>query len=293
VNPSGRKLMLHRRLRRQLLLEDSEQVLGKARQLAKEARIEVLRMTSQANAPHVGSALSVIDILSVLYSGGANIYPANSRLEERDVVLLSKGHAASALYAILGIKDFFPLNNLENYCENGSLLGGHVTSSGLPGIELSTGSLGHALPYGVGISLMRKLEGKEGNVFVVISDGECDEGTTWESALLANHHCLHNLTVVLDRNRLQSLKDTEVTLKLEPLKDKWTAFGWAVFDVDGHNYAELLSAIWQEQFGPKLIIANTTKGRGVSFMENSVLWHYRSLGVDELDAAIEEILQAR
>ena len=268
-------------------------VSHEAKKLAREARVQILKMTSHAKASHVGSALSVIDILSVLYSGAANISPANSNCDARDIVLLSKGHAASALYAVLGIKGFFSMNNLERYCDNGALLGGHVTATGLSGIELSTGSLGHAFPYGVGISLSRKLEGKEGKVIVVMSDGECDEGTTWESALLANHHRLSNLIVIIDRNRIQSLKDTETTLMLEPLKDKWIAFGWSVFESEGHNYLDLTSKILHKDVSPKVIIANTIKGRGVSFMENSVSWHYKSPNADDLNKAIEEVKQAK
>jgi len=272
---------------------DLTEISNEAKKLAREARVQILKMTTYAKASHVGSALSVIDILSVLYSGAANISPANSKSDTRDIVLLSKGHAASALYAILAIKDFFPMNKLESYCDNGALLGGHVTSSGLSGIELSTGSLGHALPYGVGVSLSRKIEGKEGKVIVVLSDGECDEGTTWESALLANHHRLSNLIVIIDRNRIQSLKDTELTLMLEPLRDKWAAFGWSVFELEGHNYMDLTSTILQKDLNPKVIIANTIKGRGVSFMENSVAWHYKSPNVDELSKAIEEVKQVK
>jgi transketolase len=270
--------------------QDLTKIATDAENLARLARVEILKMTSQAQASHVGSALSVVDILSSLYSGGANIRKDNVDAIDRDAVLLSKGHAASALYSVLALRQFFPLNYLQSYCQNGALLGGHVTSTGLSGVELSTGSLGHGLPYGVGIALARKMYRVRGNVFVVMSDGECDEGTTWESALLANHHNLNNLTVIVDRNGIQSLGDTEKTLKLEPFKDKWEAFGWRVFAIDGHNYLSLLSSINEEVSGPKAIIANTTKGAGVSFMENSVLWHYRSPNDDELQSAVQEVL---
>ena len=265
-------------------------IASDAETLAKAARIEILKMTSRAQASHVGSALSVVDILSSLYAGGANIRNDNVDSVNRDIVLLSKGHAASALYSVLAIQEFFPLDYLQSYCEDGAILGGHVTSLGVNGVELSTGSLGHGLPYGIGIALSRKLYGMEGNIFVVMSDGECDEGTTWESALLANHHKLSNLTVIIDRNRIQSLKDTEETLRLEPFKDKWEAFGWKVHELDGHNHLYLLAAINESCDGPKVIIAKTTKGSGVSFMENSVLWHYRSPNSTELDSAIDEVL---
>lgn len=270
--------------------EELTDIACNAERLAKLARVEILRMTSHAKASHVGSALSVVDILSTLYAGGAKIRKDNVDAVDRDIVILSKGHAASALYSVLAIQQFFPLSYLHSYCDDGALLGGHVTSTGLNGVELSTGSLGHGLPYGVGIALARKLYGVAGSVFVVMSDGECDEGTTWESALLANHHKLNNLTVIIDRNRIQSLGDTEKTLKLEPFKDKWEAFGWKASEIDGHHYLSLISTINENLSGPKVIIANTTKGSGVSFMENSVLWHYRSPNNAELESAVQEVL---
>ena len=264
-------------------------IASAAEELAKAARIDILKMTSFAKASHVGSALSVVDILSVLYSGVTNIRTDNISAIDRDVVILSKGHAASALYSVLALRGFFPKEFLDSYCGNGAKLGGHVTSSELAGVELSTGSLGHGLPYGLGIALSRKIGGDKGKVFVIMSDGECDEGTTWESALLANHHELTNLVVIIDRNRIQSLKDTEETLKLEPFQRKWENFGWNSIDVDGHDFSALSKAMIDENDGPKVIIANTTKGRGVSFMENSVLWHYRSPNDEELSSAIAEI----
>lgn len=244
-------------------------------ELALSARHKIIAMTSAANASHVASALSVIDILSVLYTGTAVITPENSEAEDRDIVILSKGHAASALYTVLALQEFFPIDWLDNYCQDDAPLGGHVTSKGVPGVELSTGSLGHGLPYGVGIAMARKMTGTAGRVFVIMSDGECDEGTTWESAMLSNHHNLDNLVVIVDRNRIQSLTFTEETLKLEPFAEKWQAFGWEARIVDGHDYRELASAITKSN-SPVCVIAETTKGKGVDFMENSVLWHYKS-----------------
>ena len=259
------------------------------RKLSTRARREILRMTSKSGASHVGSALSVVDILSQLYSGFANIHPENVKDENRDIVIVSKGHSAAALYSVLALQNFFPMNWLDGYCQDDGFLGGHVTSKGIPGVELSTGSLGHGFPYGAGIALSRKLDNLAGNVYIVMSDGECDEGTTWESAMLANHHELKNLTVIVDRNRIQSLGDTEETLKLEPFAAKWIAFGWKVEEINGHSFMEMdraLSAIG----GPKCIIANTTKGKGVDFMENSVLWHYKSPNSSELTDALGQIV---
>lgn len=271
---------------------EAKEPTSSAKELAYRARLEILKMTSMAKASHVGSALSVIDVLAVLYAEVANVSPENIGKEDRDIVILSKGHAASAIYSTLAIQGFFPLDWLNGYCANGAPLGGHVTSKGVPGVELSTGSLGHGLPYGLGIALSRKRFGESGRVFVVMSDGECDEGTTWESALLANHHGLDNLTVIIDRNGVQSLKETELTLRLEPFADKWCAFGWNVFEIDGHDY-EILSKSMQPSDKPTVVIAKTVKGKGVSFMENSVLWHYRPPDQSELQRALDEVWGAK
>lgn len=257
--------------------------------LAKDCRNEILRMTNRAGASHVASALSVIDILATIYSGVLNIGKNNKEDIDRDIVILSKGHAASALYAVLALKNFFPKEWLDLYCQNDAPLGGHVTSKGVPGVELSTGSLGHGLPYGLGIAMARKLSASSGKVCVVMSDGECDEGTTWESALIANHHNLDNLIVIIDRNRIQSLTYTEDTLKLEPFLDKWKAFGWESYSIDGHNVQQIFEVIRADQTGPKCIIAETTKGKGVAFMENSVLWHYKPPNTEELATALQLI----
>lgn len=243
-------------------------------ELASMVRLETLRMTNRAGSSHIASCLSVADILAVFYSGCLNISPENVADPERDVVILSKGHAAAALYATLAHRGFFPPKNLETYCFNNSTIGGHVTSGEINGVELSTGSLGHGLPYGLGIALSKKLSRKKGKVVVVMSDGECDEGTTWESAMIANHNEISNVVVVIDRNMIQSLGSTEETLKLEPFEEKWKAFGWKVRTIDGHSHLELFQALENVE-GPLCIIANTTKGKGVPFMENSVLWHYK------------------
>lgn len=257
--------------------------------LAQKARIEILRMTSASKASHVASSLSVVDILSVLYSEIANISPKTVSHIDRDVVILSKGHAAAALYSVLALKEFFAIEWLKAYCLDGAQLGGHVTSKNVPGVELSTGSLGHGLPYGLGIAISRKRFNIKGNIYVVMSDGECDEGTTWESALIANHYRLNNLNVIIDRNRIQSLDYTESTIALEPLDHKWESFGWEVLQVDGHSHKSLFESFEFPSLKPKCIIANTTKGKGVDFMENSVLWHYKSPNESELKNAISQV----
>jgi transketolase len=260
-----------------------------ASMLAKNARKEILKMTSTAKASHVASSLSVIDILSVLYSGVANISVENLTKHDRDIVILSKGHAAAAIYSVLALEGFFDISWLEKYCQDGAPLGGHVTYKGVPGVELSTGSLGHGLPYGLGIAMAKKRSNTPGKIYIVMSDGECDEGTTWESALIANHFNLDNLCVIVDRNRIQSLTYTEETIALEPFAKKWEAFGWQVDEVDGHNYLELVTSILKKSTKPKCIIANTTKGKGVDFMEDTVLWHYKSPDSKELNIAIQQI----
>lgn len=268
-----------------------EKVIGpysSAAELALVARHKIISMTSIAKASHVASALSVVDILSVIYSGTANIRPDNQNSPNRDIVILSKGHAAAALYSILALQGFFSETWLSTYCKNDGPLGGHVTAMGVPGVELSTGSLGHGLPYGVGIALSRKKSLESGRVFVVMSDGECDEGTTWESAMIANHHELDNLVVVVDRNKIQSLTFTEDTLKLEPFSEKWKAFGWDVDTINGHDYKDLQKSL-SSQNKPKCIIAETTKGKGVNFMENKIAWHYRPPSAEDVIKAFEQL----
>lgn len=255
-------------------------------ELAMSARRDVLKMTHFAKASHVGSCFSVMDIIAVLYSGRFNLTLDSISDTERDLFILSKGHSAAALYAVLANLNYFPRVWLDEYCQDGARLGGHVSAHGIPGIELSTGSLGHGLPYGTGLALSRKLAKLSGRIFVVMSDGECDEGTTWESALFASHHNLSNLTVIIDRNMLQSLTTTEETLALEPLGEKWISFGWNVLFVDGHNHNELESALMATSTKPTCVIAQTIKGYPISFMENQVPWHYKSPNLEELNEAL-------
>jgi transketolase len=269
----------------------AEEILEIASKLSAQSRIEILGMTHKAGASHVGSALSIIDVLALLYSGQFDLLRDSPELTPNDTFILSKGHAAAAIYAVLFLKGKISRSDLDDYCADGALLGGHVSHNNVSGVELSTGSLGHGLPYGVGIALAKKMKGQSGLVFVVISDGECDEGTTWESALIANQFDLGNLVVIVDRNGLQSLASTEETIALEPLSEKWYSFGWNCRKIDGHNQSDLLEAIesTRNTEKPTCIIAETTKGKGVSFMENTVKWHYKSPNLEEYQQAIEEI----
>jgi transketolase len=253
--------------------------------LAKRMRRTVLKMTSAAGASHVGSCLSVLDIVAVLYSDEFGITLENWKSRDSNRVILSKGHAVAAVYAALAEGNFIQHDELNTFCRDGSKLGGHP-SHFVPGIELSTGSLGHGLPFGAGLALGKKRKKYAGRVYVIMSDGELDEGTTWETALFAQHNNLDNLTVVIDRNRLQSLESTETTLSLEPLDKKFQAFNWNVVTIDGHNHMQLRTSLRIESGRPNLIIAETTKGKGVSFMENSVKWHYKSPNAEEVKRAI-------
>ena len=254
-------------------------------QIALLARASALQMTYASKASHIGSSLSMIDILAVIATG-VDLAP-NGKLG--DELIISKGHAAAGAYAVLAHSGYIPLNLLETYSMDGSPLGGHVTSTHVPVINLSTGSLGHGLPFSVGRALAKKRLGIEGQSFVILSDGECDEGSNWEAALLASHLELDNVSVIIDRNFLQSLKSTEDTVRLEPLAEKWLAFNWDVAVVDGHAHEDLRQAIFRKSDKPRLTIANTKKGYGVSFMENSVPWHYKSPNAEELASALSEL----
>lgn len=259
--------------------------------LANQIRLDVLGMTSRSGASHVGSALSVADILAVLYGAPVlRFKPDAPRWPERDRFILSKGHAGSAVYSVLARSGFFPVSTLEGHYQDGSFLSGHVSHKGVPGVELSTGSLGHGL--GVGAGMAFALRGAPGSprVFVVLSDGECDEGSIWEAALFAAHHGLDRLCAIVDYNKIQSLAPVAETLALEPFADKWRAFGWDVREVDGHDHEQLLRVFDPPASKrPVVILAHTVKGKGVSFMEQSVLWHYRAPRGEEYERALREL----
>jgi transketolase len=250
-------------------------------------------MTSRGGSAHIGSVLSMADIVAVLYAKMLRLDPANPRWKERDRFILSKGHAGSGVYAALAERGFFPVEKLDTHYRDGSDLSGHVSHKRVPGVELSTGSLGHGLPVGTGMAYAGKLDAASYRVFVLLSDGECDEGSNWEAILFAAHYRLSNLIAIVDYNKVQSLKPVAETLGLEPFADKWRSFGWAVMEVDGHSHEQIhlaLGAVPLEKDKPTCVIAHTVKGKGVSFMEHSVLWHYRTAKGDEFDAAEEELL---
>ena len=257
--------------------------------LANFVRKSVVQMTHDGNSSHVGSCLSIADILAVTYFDYLNIFPNEPSHKDRDWFILSKGHAGAAIYATLSGMGYFNKNFLKQHYQNGSMMSGHVSHKSIPGVEFSTGSLGHGLPVACGIAHGHKLDGNNNKVVCLLSDGECNEGSNWEAVLYASHFDLSNLTVIVDYNKLQSLDSTENTISLEPFVDKWSSFEWDVIECDGHNHDELKSAFTKKNNKPKVIIAHTTKGHGVSFMENKVLWHYRSPQGEEYDDAIIEL----
>lgn len=265
-------------------------------QLALAIRRHAVRMANTGKTSHVASVLSCADVLAVLYSGVLRVDPAQPEKPDRDRFILSKGHAGSGIYAALAERGFFPRDWLRTHCQDGSLLCGHLSHVGIPGVEVSTGSLGHGLSVGAGMALAAALQGERWRVFVLMSDGECDEGSVWEAAMFAAHHRLANLVTMIDYNKIQSLAPVSQTLALEPFADKWRAFGWCVERLDGHDHAALHAALARvplEPERPSCFILDTVKGKGVSFMENTVLWHYRSPQGDEFDRALGELGDAR
>lgn len=260
--------------------------------LAREIRIRSLRMVQRARASHIGSCLSATDLLAVLYSGWLNVDPRQPRDPGRDIFILSKGHAAAAIYAALALRGFFPLEALDRYCDDGAPLSGHVTHKNVPGVEVSTGSLGHGLSMALGFALAAQRRSKPQRVVALLSDGECDEGSVWEAALLAPHLRLGNLVAIVDYNKIQSLGLVKDVIDLEPLGDKFASFGWYVQEIDGHDHAAILNALnatVEKTDRPSVIIAHTVKGKGVSFMENKLLWHYRSPSDQETADALAQL----
>lgn len=264
--------------------------------LAKRIRQHCVRMTGKVNASHVGGSLSAADLLAAVYGKALRFDPQQPDWQDRDRFIMSKGHACSALYAVLAESGYFPVKRLETFYQNGSALAGHVTHKNVPGVELSTGSLGHGLPVATGMAVAAKRDGRPSRIFCLISDGECDEGSVWEAALFAPHHKLDNLIVIVDYNKIQSLGTVKEVIDLDPLADKWRAFGWAVRELDGHNLSALEDAVTCLPFEvgrPSCIVAHTIKGKGVSFMEDKLLWHYRAPLGDDMTKALAELEQSK
>lgn len=250
-------------------------------QLAWKIRRHGVEMTHLSGGSHIGAIMSVADIIAVLYSDVLNYREKEPEWEGRDRFILSKGHAGAAIYAALAENGFFDVDELKTHYQNGSRLSGHV-SHHLPGVDFSTGSLGHGLSAATGMAYALKKDGRNERAFVVLGDGECDEGSVWEAALFANHFRLNNLVAVIDHNHMQSLDFQENTLEIEDFGNKWKAFGWNVIEINGNDHSELKAAFRkvdeyrnETSHKPTVIIANTIKGYGVSYMQNDILWHYR------------------
>ena len=262
------------------------------RELARQIRVHAVQMSNRARCSHVGSSLSMAEILAVLYRDVLRITPETVDSPDRDRLIFSKGHGCAALYGVLAERGFFPREWLESFYHDGARLPGHVTADAAPGIELSSGALGHGLPVSCGLALAAKRDRRPYRVFCILSDGECDEGSNWEAALFAPHHRLDNLTAIIDYNKIQCFGHVKDVLDLEPLGAKWSAFGWEVREIDGHDVEMLqenLSGVPLATDKPTCVIAHTVKGKGVSFMEDRLLWHYRTPQGDEFDGAMAEL----
>ncbi len=265
------------------------------RALCFDVRRDIVRMIHAGGSGHPGGSLSVVEILTALYFGAMRIEASAPKWEERDRLILSKGHASSALYSVLARRGFFPIEELATFNAPESRLQKHIDMLRVPGVEVSSGSLGHGLSVGVGMALADRLDQRRRRVFVVLSDGECQAGQTWEAAMAAAHFELGRLIAIVDHNRMQTDGSLEEIMGVAPLEAKWGAFGWEVQCVDGHDLQQLLAALEvasRPSTRPHAIIAQTVKGRGVSFMENSVPWHSHPIDEEHLRQALAELAQA-
>lgn len=260
-------------------------------EIAKDIRRKIYQIAHFAGGGHMGAAFSMADIVSVLYFDHVLKYDAkNPEWEDRDKFILSKGHASYALYAALAKAGYFSEKELRCVGQMGSRFGEHPKLHDIPGVEASTGALGHGLSFAIGIAYANKIDNKDSHVYVVLGDGECQEGSIWEGALSAPTLELDKLTVIVDHNKLQAMDKLENIVHMKPFADKWKAFGWNVVEIDGHNYAEIKEALLTRVSGkPTLVIANTIKGKGVSFMENIPIWHYRMPNEQELPILMREL----
>ena len=275
----------------------SEQVMAASAALdrrSRDLRRMIIRMLERSGRAHFGSAFSILEIVRVLYDDVLRYKPAEPKWPLRDRCILSKGHGCLALYVVLAEKGFFPESELWKFCQADGLLGGHPEHK-IPGVEASTGSLGHGLSIGIGFALNARHEGADSRTFVIIGDGESDEGSIWEAALCAGKHRLNRLTVIIDYNKQQSYSTTREVQDLEPLADKWRAFGFAVTEVDGHDVQALRGAFARLPLDPEkpsAVICHTVKGKGIKFVENNLKWHHKNKATDDevrsLLAALEE-----
>lgn len=257
--------------------------------IAQRIRQHLVEMMNYSRSSHIGSCLSIVDTLVVLYFKILKINPADPKAWSRDKFILSKAHASAALYATLAEAGFFDLTILQKYYIDGGVLPGHLDRTAVPGVETSGGSLGHGLAIGLGMAIANTVDNNPGKIFVLLGDGECNEGSVWEGAMLGGHLALKNISVLIDFNKIQSLGNTEDILNQTNLAARWTAFGWNTIEIDGHNLSALETSLAAAQHGPRCFILHTIKGKGVSFMENKLLWHYRSPNDEEKLQALEEL----
>ncbi len=273
-----------------------EAAVAAAARLALKIRRHSLQMVHDARLGHPGGDMSAADILGSLYSSVLRFTPSDPLTPDRDRFIMSKGHCSAALYSALAESGFFPVEQLAEYMKPLSKLNGHPDRNKVPGVEANTGPLGHGLPVAVGAAKAAKMTGAAWRTFVLTGDGELQEGSNWEAAMAASHFHLDNLTLIIDRNRLQQGDETERTITMEPLAARWRAFGWAVREIDGHDLAVLIRTLHEipfEENRPNCIVAHTHKGRGISFMENKVEWHHRVPTSQELASALDELGEDR
>ena len=270
----------------------SEQELSELKGIAKRIRLDIVDVTGWSGGAHIGGSLSMVEILTILYWKYLNIDPARPDWEDRDRFVLSKGHGGVGHAVALAHRGYFPFEGLKEFNHTGSTLGMHLDSRKAVGVEASTGSMGHGLSQSVGMALGARVLKKSWRVYCVIGDGESNEGSIWEAAMAAAHYKLGNLTAFLDRNRMMIDGPTEEVMSLEPLADKWAAFGWQVREVDGHDLRQLSEAVEFAQTytaGPVMVLCKTVKGKGVDFMENDPAWHYGGLSKELVERAKQSV----
>lgn len=260
--------------------------------IARNVRKTILEINYKTQSPHIGPSFSIVEILVALYFKVLNTSPENPTYPDRDRFILSKGHACPGFYAVLRERGFLTQEELGGFALDGGILEHHPSKDLSRGIEVSTGSLGHGLSIGAGMALAAKVDKKPYKTYILLGDGELNEGSIWEAAMFAGHHQLNDLIALVDYNRIQALGSTTDILDLDPLEEKWKAFGWHVQEIDGHDFEQIfysLSSISPDK--PNVIILNTTKGKGISFMENELLWHYRAPDDAEYEQALKELMK--
>ena len=273
-------------------VRDHAQVVADLVARARAVRMTTLRMAHDGKTPHIGSALSCVDLLVALYFHAMHINVPAAKADREDRFVMSKGHGCMSYYAALAARGYFPESLLGTYAHNGSMFAEHPCPRGVPGIEIATGSLGHGLAIAAGTMLARQLDKRPGRVFVLLSDGECNEGSVWEAAMFAAGRKLANLIAIVDYNKLQAMGRSDEITGLAPLADKWRAFGWSTCEIDGHDMeaiVRVLDRLPRDSGPPSAIVAHTVKGKGVSFMEDDPEWHYKSPNDDELAKALREL----